>query len=265
MSCSSKTELCFWFFMLQWYRVMYSPLNSVMPRPLCLCTHHFFCSLKGPFLLSDKDQPILQNLPEVCYIFYVVCLLAPGDQSHSYPLNTPMAYVFLVSASPHPSLQWFMGISSLKARPGLSASGDRAQAHKRRSMNKDLTGLPIKGVSTSSLIFDMAGQERSVLFMLFKNIYAWAKQKEKLAKHYSCFWREDAVYIKFQHILTTTAVTWRSMDVPSVHSNCWVMWIQGGKREGRRLSQGFSEKYKNIFGNMLKVISWVTHCPQVLV
>lgn len=60
------------------------------------------------------------------------------------------------------------------------------------------------------------------------------KTKEKLTKHSRCFSRADAVCIKIQCILTTTAVSLRSLNVPAVHSNCWVMWIQQKTKQNQK-------------------------------
>lgn len=130
------------------------------------------------------------------------------------------------------------------ASPGLSALGHGAQAHNRCSINGDLTRLSIKRMSTSSLILDMSGKERSVFSIRFKDTYLWANEQQKITEHYRCFWGEDAVYIKIQYILTTTAVSWRSLNIPAVHSNCWVMWIQQKKKNQKNFyPMGFSEKY----------------------
>ena len=45
------------------------------------------------------------------------------------------------------------------------------------------------------------------------------KTKEKLTKHPRCFWREDTEGIKVQCILTTAAVSLRSLNVPAVHGD----------------------------------------------
>lgn len=105
-----------------------------------------------------------------------------------------------------------------------SALGHSAQVHKRCLITVNLTGLWVQGVTINSPTSRVPEQERSLYSIL--PIYLWAKQREKLTKHYRHFWRQDALYIKIQYILTTAAVSLRSLDVPAVHSNCWVMQIQ---------------------------------------
>lgn len=140
----------------------------------------------------------------------------PTDHSHG--LYVPCKYFSI------PKIAMIHLHSFTEGKPMAFGFGSQCPGTYRCSINVDLTGLSIKGVI--SLISDMSGQERSVFSILFRGICSWAKQKEKLTKHYRCFWREDAVYINIQYILTTTAVSWRSLNIPAVHSNYWVLQIQ---------------------------------------
>lgn len=197
--------------MLQQYWAMYSPLNSAVKATMPLYTPFLLPFGKAlSFYLIITKLSFKTSLR--CCFFYVVSILAPWDQSLSYPMTTPKAYnvshkyfsIALVCNDSFPYLHWRQSYDS--------PLGHSAQAPNRCSINVDLTGLSVKGVSTNSIMPNVSGQETSVFSILLKDTYSWAKQK--LTKHYRCFWKEDVAYIKLQYILTIAAVSLRFLDIP---------------------------------------------------
>lgn len=129
-------------------------------------------------------------------------LLAPWDQNLSYPMTTPMAYVYLTNTS---LLSWFAMIHTHVFTESNPMTHLWATAP-RHTTELDKCGFSWtfrKRGEYKSVIYNVSGQERSVFFILGKDTYSWAKQK--LTKHYRCFWK-DVADIKIQYILTIVAV-----------------------------------------------------------
>lgn len=202
--CSNNPELC------------------IVPWTLRCQGHHAFVHTISSaswedFVLSDKHN-LSSSFPRSC-LFSMTTL---GSEANVALLHWPLLWLTrtVETLLSHHGLQCFICMFHLEVCLWLSALGHHVQAHSRYVTNAGLTGLWVKDMSASSLTSRTPGQ-KSILHSshTFMN-----RTKRKSHQTLQVFLKgRRFLQKKAQHILTTTAVSLRSLNVPAVHSNCWVM------------------------------------------